>query len=332
MNELKGKSFLITGGTGTFGQAIARVLLDEYEPKVIRIFSRGELLQSEMAAKFGYNEDSKLRFILGDVRDRDRLELAMENIDIVIHAAAMKQVTSCEMNPAEAIQTNILGAVNLVEAAIKQNVPMGIALSTDKAANPNNFYGVTKLAMEKFFVQSNVFSRGLPNKFSCVRYGNVMMSRGSVIPIFLRQKDEGQLTITDPDMTRFWISVNTGVRFVLASLDRMQGGEVFIPKIPSSTLLDLAVAVAPDAQVKFIGILPGEKVHETLITEEEARRVLDLGSAYVIMPEPGFQSWSNLSYPEGHPVPDDFSYYSNNKSSLLSMDELRDYLQSKGVL
>jgi len=252
---------LVTGGTGSFGKKFIDILLKEYHPAKLIVFSRDELKQSEMRAS-GFDHPS-LRYFIGDVRDLQRLRRAMNGVDIVVHAAALKQVPACEYNPMEAIKTNILGSSNVIEAALDAGVKKVMALSTDKAVNPVNLYGTTKLAAEKLFVQSNAYAAGSETRFSCVRYGNVVGSRGSVIPTFLKQRPNGKLTITDERMTRFWLTLEQGVRFVIRCVELMRGGEVFVPKIPSTRIVDLARVIAPQAELEVIGIRPGEKLHKS---------------------------------------------------------------------
>jgi UDP-N-acetylglucosamine 4,6-dehydratase len=273
---------LVTGGTGSFGRKFIDLLIKERNPKKLIVFSRDELKQHEMRA-LGFNQVN-LRYFIGDVRDRDRLRRAMHGVDIVVHAAALKQVPACEYNPMEAIKTNIIGTSNVVEAALDAGVKKVLALSTDKAVNPVNLYGATKLAAEKLTVQSNAYAGESPTRFSCVRYGNVVGSRGSVVPVFLRQRASGTITITDDRMTRFWLSLEQGVRFVVSCIEQMEGGEVFVPKIPSMHVIDLARAIAPQAQVQIIGIRPGEKLHEVLISEDEARHTVELEQMFVVQP------------------------------------------------
>lgn len=262
-------SVLITGGTGSFGKAFLRVMLDEYKPERLVIFSRDELKQHEM--RMEGLDHSSVRYFVGDVRDQERLKKAMRDVETVIHAAALKQVPACEYNPFEAVKTNILGAQNVIDAALYCGVWKVMALSTDKAVNPVNLYGATKLCAEKLFIHGNAYSGGEWPNFSCVRYGNVAGSRGSVLPLFLKQRETGQITVTDRRMTRFWITLEQGVRFVIQCVERMQGGEVFVPKIPSMRIWDLAKAIAPDCEVEEIGIRPGEKLHEVLISQDEPR-------------------------------------------------------------
>ena len=321
--SLANKVILVTGGTGSFGQKFAEVLLREHSPKVIRILSRGELLQQEMRQKF--NNDEKLRFFIGDVRDRERVYRAMSGVDIVIHAAALKQVPTSEYNPIEAIKTNIDGATNVIDAAIDSDVKIAIAISSDKAVHPVNLYGATKLVMERLFIQANVYTGRLKTHFSCTRYGNVIGSRGSVVPLFLQQKANGKLTITDERMTRFWITLERGVRFVVDCIGRMQGGEVFIPKIPSMRITELADVIAPKAEREVVGIRPGEKVDETLLTGEEARHAKEFDDYFVIEPEYPFRTRADLG--GGKPLPEGFRYASNNNGWWLTKEELKGMLE-----
>ncbi|MFK7898673.1 MAG: UDP-N-acetylglucosamine 4,6-dehydratase (inverting) [Myxococcota bacterium] len=314
---------LVTGGTGSFGQAFVRRVLSERTDCTIRIYSRDELKQYDMAEAFG--NDPRLRFFIGDVRDRERLVRAMDGIDLVVHAAALKHVPVCEFNPAEAVKTNIMGSQNVVDAAIDAGVRRTVALSTDKAVNPANLYGATKLCAEKLFVHGNVYSGGRDLRFSCVRYGNVMGSRGSVIPLFLRQAESGVLTITDRRMTRFWLSLDHAVDLVLHAVGEMQGGEIFVPKIPSMRIVDLARAIAPTAQIEEVGRRPGEKLHEVMLTAEEARNTVDYGRHYIISPDSG-------SAPEGlalgSAVPDEFVYSSDANTDWMSVADLRSHVAS----
>ena len=319
----KDKVVLVTGGTGSFGKAFIRMLLDEHRPEKVIVFSRDELKQHEMRAA-GFDHEN-LRYFIGDVRDAERLKRAMYGVDIVVHAAALKQVPAAEYNPMEAIKTNIMGTANVVDAALENGVEKVLALSTDKAVNPVNLYGATKLAAEKLTVQSNAYSGDRPTRFSCVRYGNVVGSRGSVVPVFLRQRASGKITVTDERMTRFWLSLDQGVRFVLHCIDVMNGGEVFVPKLPSTSILDLVNAIAPDAEVAVVGIRPGEKLHEVLISEDEARQAIELKDMYVIQPAqgPGFvHSWDV----KGNKLPDGFRYISNENPQRLSIDEIKELI------
>ncbi len=319
MLMLDGKVILLTGGTGSFGQKFTELVLREYNPKTIRIFSRGELLQQEMRQKF--NDDPRLRFFIGNVRDRERVYRAMNGVDIVVHAAALKQVPTCEYNPIEAVRTNIDGAVNVIDAVIDNGVEKAIAISTDKAVHPINLYGATKLVMERLFVQANVYTGVRKTRFSCVRYGNVVGSRGSVIPLFLAQKESGKITITDERMTRFWITLEQGVRFVIDCIGRMNGGEIFVPKIPSMKITDLADVVVPGAERDIIGVRPGEKIHEILLTEEEARHAKEFDNYFAIEPEHPFWEKGNLE--GGKPLLAGFRYTSDINEQWLTKDELR---------
>lgn len=311
---------LITGGTGSFGKKFIQIMLEEYHPAKVIIFSRDEMKQHEMQTG-GFNHPS-LRYFIGDVRDLERLRRAMAGVDIVVHAAALKQVPACEYNPMEAIKTNILGSSNVIEAALDCNVKKVVALSTDKAVNPVNLYGATKLASEKLFVQSNAYAAGKPTRFSCVRYGNVVGSRGSVVPMFLKQRENGRLTITDTRMTRFWISLEDGVRFVIRCIAQMEGGEVFIPKSPSMRIVDLARAIAPDAKLEVIGIRPGEKLHEMLIHEDEARSTVELEDMYVV--QPTTELWFGHNWQKrGKPLPEGFRYASDTNSHWLTLEEIQ---------
>ena len=314
--DLNGKTLLVTGATGSFGTAFIREVLRRYDVEAIRAFSRDELKQGELSQAI---RDDRVRLLLGDVRDLERLRMATRGIDVIVHAAALKQVPACEYNPFEAVQTNIIGAQNLISAAIANRVPLMVALSTDKAVNPVNLYGATKLCAEKIVAQAGVYAGGTPARFASVRYGNVVGSRGSVIPIFKQQAAAGRITITDERMTRFWITLEEAVGFVLGCLPLIQGGETFVPKIPSMRIVDVAEALAPDAERVIVGIRPGEKLHEVLLTEDEARHSFDLGDRYVILPhrlEP--------AQPRGEALPDGFRYTSDTNDHWLTADELRD--------
>jgi UDP-N-acetylglucosamine 4,6-dehydratase/5-epimerase len=318
MGILDGRSILITGGTGSFGKRFVQTILDETGVRRIAILSRDELKQFEMQQR--YPDEPRLRFFIGDVRDRDRLSRAFYDVDFVIHAAALKQVPAAEYNPFEAVKTNVHGAQNVIDAAIERGVERVVALSTDKACSPINLYGATKLVSDKLFVNGNAYASGTRTRFSVVRYGNVVGSRGSVVPFFEQQRTSGVLPITDERMTRFWITLDQGVRFVLDSLERMQGGELYVPKIPSMRVVDLARAMAPEAELRTVGIRPGEKLHEEMISASDARSTLDLGDRYVIQPELDF--WPRKPI-EGVPVPDGFSYASDTNDRWLTVDELR---------
>jgi len=315
---LENKVVLVTGGTGSFGQKFTEAVLQECNPQVIRIFSRGEFLQQEMRRKF--KNDERLRFFIGDVRDRNRLFRAMNGVDIVVHAAALKQVDTCEYNPIEAVRTNIEGTVNVIEAAIDNSVEKVIAISTDKAVNSVNLYGATKLVAEKLLVQGNAYTGARKTRFSCVRYGNVIGSRGSVVPLFFEQQRGGVITITDERMSRFWITLEQGVRFVIDCIGRMQGGEIFIPKIPSMRVIDLAAVIAPEAETRIIGIRPGEKIYEVLLTEEEARHAQEFSDYFVIEPENPL--WRGGCLEDGRPLKEGFRYSSDTCNWWLTKEEL----------
>jgi len=312
---------LVTGGTGSFGQAFVRRVLADRAQCTVRVYSRDELKQYDMAQAFA--NDPRLRFFVGDVRDRERLVRAMHGIDLVVHAAALKHVPICEFNPAEAVKTNIQGSQNVIDAAIDAGVRRTIALSTDKAVNPVNLYGATKLCAEKLFVHGNVYAGARDIRFSCVRYGNVMGSRGSVIPLFRKQAEAGLLTITDRRMTRFWLSLEQAVALVLQVAGEMRGGEIFVPKIPSMRVVDLARAMAPTAQIEEVGRRPGEKLHEVLLTAEEARNTRDYGLHYVIEPDHG--SRREIA-PGENALPDGFSYSSDTNTEWMTVEALRQHV------
>ncbi len=328
-----GVSLLVTGGTGSFGRRFVRLLLRHSRPRRLIVFSRDELKQSEMREALEAELDAdafrRLRFFIGDVRDRTRMELAMREVDYVIHAAALKQVPTAEYNPYECLRTNIGGAENVVWAALRNRVRKVVALSTDKACNPINLYGASKLASDKTFVAANNLSGDLGTRFSVVRYGNVVGSRGSVVPFFRRLAEERAeaVPITDERMTRFWITLDQGVRFVLSCFALMRGGEIFVPKIPSMRIVDLAAAMLPWARRKIIGIRPGEKLHETMISEDDAHHTLDLGDRYVI--EPAFAEWERVSFAaDGCPrVPDRFAYSSDENAEWLDAEGLQRLLR-----
>lgn len=330
MMDMHKMSILVTGGTGSFGRKFVEMVLKNYNPRRLIVFSRDELKQHEMRQIFGDQLGSPLRYFIGDVRDKERLMRAFVGVDVVIHAAALKQVPACEYNPFEAVKTNILGAQNIIEAAIDKGVRKVIAISTDKAVNPVNLYGATKLCAEKMFVQANAYSGAADTRFSVCRYGNVVGSRGSVIPLFVQQRKKGVVTITDRRMTRFWLTLDQGVDFVLTCLKVMQGGEIFVPKIPSMNIMDLAEAVAPGCRSDFIGIRPGEKLHEVLISEEEAYHTLDVGDMYIVRPL--YAWWQTKNWSEGNPLPDGFHYSSNNNDKWLSVNELRALLAESGFM
>lgn len=320
---MKIKSILITGGTGSFGQRLVASLLAKKEAKKIVIFSRDELKQFHLRLAYPEHRFPQLRFQIGDVRDRERLYRALDGIDVVVHAAALKQVPAAEYNPLEAIKTNVLGAAHVIDAAIDRNVQRVLALSTDKAANPINLYGATKLCSDKLFTAANAYSGTHHTLFSVVRYGNVVGSRGSVIPYFLAQKKTGTLTITDERMTRFMITLDQAVEFVLRCLARMQGGEIFVPKIPSVRVTELAQVIAPGCRRKTVGIRPGEKLHEAMIGEDDARVTLEYRDHYVIRPSHG--NWDPARYQEKHgkPCPDGFRYTSDTNRDWLQAAQIR---------
>jgi len=320
-----GKSILVTGGTGSFGRAFVARLLKHY-PDIRRvvIFSRDELKQFEMSQEFSPVEYPSIRYFLGDVRDLSRLKRALENVDYVVHAAALKQVPAAEYNPFEFIKTNIMGAQNLIEACLDSNVKGVVALSTDKAAAPVNLYGATKLCSDKLFVSANNIAGGRDMFFSIVRYGNVMGSRGSVIPFFLKQREQGYLTITDPQMTRFNITLDQGIDLVLWALENSMGGEIFIPKIPSYRIMDVASAIAPDCEIKITGIRPGEKLHEEMITTSDSLNTVDLAKIYAIVPPSlRFTLEDYCKSKNATLVPAGFNYSSGDNPHFLTVDELR---------
>jgi UDP-N-acetylglucosamine 4,6-dehydratase len=324
---LNDKNILITGGTGSFGKKATATILKRYQPRRLIIFSRDELKQFEMAQIFPVEKHECIRYFIGNVRDKERLYRAFQGIDYVIHAAALKQVPAAEYNPFEAVKTNILGAQNIIDTAIDQKVKKVIALSTDKAANPINLYGATKLCSDKLFIAGNSYVGPDQTTFSVVRYGNVAGSRGSAIPFFLKHKEKGYLPITDPRMTRFWITLDQGVEFVLRCLENMVGGELFVPKIPAMNIMDLAATIAPECETRVIGIRPGEKIHELMIPKDEARRTLEFEKYYVIQPE--FKFWSRRSSGNaGRQVPDDFEYSSENNPWRLTIDEMREIIKN----
>jgi len=321
-------SVLVTGGTGSFGRTFVEVVLRELRPKKLIIFSRDELKQHEMRQQFPDTGDSPVRYFLGDVRDRERLYRAFYGVDVVVHAAALKQVPACEYNPFEAILTNVMGAKNVIDAAIDCGVKRVMALSTDKAVNPINLYGATKLCAEKLFVDGNQYAGSRETRFACARYGNVVASRGSVIPVFLEQRRNGRITITDPAMSRFWITLEQGVRFVVHCIEEMNGGEIFVPKLPSMTLLELSRTVAPDCEVDVIGSRPGEKTHEILVSEDEARHTLELDDKFVIQPlgpEQASKRWTG-----SRPLRPGFRYASDTNPQQLTPEALTELLGPLG--
>lgn len=312
---------LVTGGTGSFGKKFLELVLKEKRPRKLIVFSRDELKQHEMRQIFPDNNETGVRYFIGDVRDKDRLHRAFNGVDIVVHAAALKQVPACEYNPFEAIQTNVIGAQNIIDAALENNVSKVLAISTDKAVSPVNLYGATKLVAEKLFVQSNVYSgENKRTRFACARYGNVVGSRGSVVPLFLKQKQTGKVTITDLKMTRFWLTLDQGIKFVTESIDNMIGGEIFVPKIPSMSMDKFADAIAPGCDKEIIGIRPGEKLHEVLISADESRYAEDLGDRFVIRQDGPWTS--NIKTEKPSLSQEEFTYASNNNTEWLNSEEL----------
>jgi UDP-N-acetylglucosamine 4,6-dehydratase/5-epimerase len=328
--DMNGKVVLITGGTGSFGKKFIKLALEKYDLKKLIVFSRDELKQFEMQNKFrGSGFYDRLRYFIGDIRDKDRLYRAFDGVDVVIHAAAMKQVPTAEYNPFEAVKTNVIGGQNVIDAAIDCGVERVVALSTDKAANPINLYGATKLCSDKLFIAANAYVGKRSTRFSVVRYGNVVGSRGSVIPFFLAKKNEGKIPITDKRMTRFWITLNQGVYFVLNAVESMNGGELFVPKIPSMNIMDLARTIAPDCEYEIIGIRPGEKLHEMMISQDDARRTIEFDDFYVI--EPVEQDWWQ---PEKIPMlkggkrcEENFEYTSDNNDQWLDEAQLHKLIE-----
>jgi UDP-N-acetylglucosamine 4,6-dehydratase/5-epimerase len=319
---------LVTGGTGSFGKKFVEIMLREYQPKKLIVFSRDELKQHDMRTS-GF-DDSSLRYFIGDVRDPVRLQRALAGVTVVVHAAALKQVPACEYNPFEAIQTNIMGGRNVIDAAIDQKVQRILALSTDKAVSPINLYGATKLCAEKMFVQANAYAGAQETLFSCARYGNVVGSRGSVIPVFLEQRKRGRITITDPRMTRFWLTLEHGVRFVIRAVEQMHGGEIFVPKIPSMRLADLAEAVAPECEVDYIGIRPGEKLHEVLLSEDEARSAVEVDEMFII--KPSHPWWNRRNWVHARELPPGFRYASDSNEQWLSQEELQELIEPESSM
>lgn len=323
MNQLSNASILVTGGTGSFGRAFIRHLLDEGGPRRVVIFSRDELKQYEMRAEF--KDDSRLRWFLGDIRDVDRLKRAMHGVEFVVHAAALKQVDTAEYNPMEYIKTNVLGSQNVIEASLDAGIRKVVALSTDKASSPINLYGATKLTADKLFVAANNYGAAYDTRFSVVRYGNVMGSRGSVIPFFRSLHEQGRpIPITDLRMTRFWITLEQAVSFVVDSFEMMVGGELYVPRIPSMRIVDLAEAIAPGSPISEIGIRPGEKLHEEMIAADDSRRTVRLTDRYVVAPVLAEWGFPRI---EGDKLPDGFAYRSDSNDLWLSIDDLRSLVQ-----
>lgn len=323
--DLNDKTLLITGGTGSFGKKLTSVLLSRYKLKRLIILSRDELKQYEMQQMF--NDHPTLRFFLGDVRDVDRLRMAFDSVDYIVHAAALKQVPAAEYNPFEAVKTNILGAQNVITAAIDRGIKQVVALSTDKAANPINLYGATKLCSDKLFIAGNAYAGKKSTRFSVVRYGNVVGSRGSVIPLFLKMRKTGILPITDKRMTRFWITLQQGVDFVLNTFNWMQCGEIFVPKIPTANIMDVAKAIAPQCKIEVKGIRPGEKLHEVLISEDDGRKTLEYPDRFVIQPDFAWWGDSKPRKSGGEPVKEGFVYASNNNPIKLSAPEIKNIVE-----
>ena len=328
---LNDKSLLITGGTGSFGNAFVKTVLSKYpDIKRLVVYSRDELKQFEMSQQFPYSQYKNIRFFIGDVRDQARLRRAMEGIDVVIHAAALKQVPAAEYNPFECIKTNVLGAQNLIEACMDSDVKRVVALSTDKAAAPINLYGATKLCSDKLFVAANNIKGNRDLRFSVVRYGNVMGSRGSVIPFFLKKRSSGVLPITDPAMTRFNISLHEGVDMVLRSIDSAWGGEILVPKIPSYRITDVAMAIGPECKHQVVGVRPGEKIHEEMITSSDSFNTVDMGRYYAILPLGGAYTIAEYCAKTGaKPVEPGFSYNSGSNSHFLTVEELRSLIKTE---
>jgi len=324
MGVFKGATVLITGGTGSFGKKFIEIVLKEHDPSKIIVYSRDEFKQFEMQKKFSSHGD-KLRYFIGDVRDKDRLHRAMTGVDLVVHAAALKQVPAMEYNPAEAIKTNILGAMNIIDIAIDRGIKKVVALSTDKACNPINLYGATKLCSDKLFVAGNSYAGASDTKFAVVRYGNVFGSRGSVVPFFMEKARTGELPITDLKMTRFWITLEQGVRFVIKALERLHGGEIFVPKIPSMKVVDLAEAIAPGCKKTEVGIRPGEKLHEVMISEDDGRSTVELDDCFVI--QPAFHWWDENNLIKGRKVTEGFSYRSDTNRKWLTVDQMREMVK-----
>jgi UDP-N-acetylglucosamine 4,6-dehydratase len=320
--DLNDKVILVTGGTGSFGWKFAETVLKRFHPRKLIIFSRDELKQSEMHRAFPARN---VRYFIGDVRDLERLRRAMHGVDIIVHAAAMKQVPACEYNPFEAVKTNVIGGANVIEAAIDAGVDKVLALSSDKAVNPVNLYGATKLCADKLFVQGNSYAGEGGTRFSCARYGNVVSSRGSVIPLFLEQRQTGVITVTDERMTRFWITLQQGVDFVIQCLGAMEGGEIFVPKIPSMHILELARAIAPGCEIRYTGIRPGEKLHEVLVSEDESHGALEHDTFYMIPPQHPW--WRAASWNAGTPVKSGFRFSSDTNTQWLTCDELRAFVK-----
>jgi UDP-N-acetylglucosamine 4,6-dehydratase/5-epimerase len=316
---------LVTGGTGSFGRYFTKIMLREMKPKRLIVFSRDEVKQMEMRSQHDERTTPSIRYMIGDVRDEERLRRAMKGVTVVVHAAALKQVPTCECNPFEAVQTNIIGSKNVVEAALDAGVEKAVVISTDKAVNPVSLYGATKLAAEKLFVHANTYSGAGGTRFAAVRYGNVLGSRDSVVPLFAKQRGTGVVTITDARMTRFWITLDQGVRFVIRSLELMHGGEVFVPKIPSMKLAELAKVIAPGCEYRVTGIRSGEKVHEVLLSEDEARHAIEYDGLFVVTPEHSW--WKDSPWQKCASLPQGFSYRSDTNPDYMSHERLQQILE-----
>ena len=327
LSEIDGSSILITGGTGSFGKAFLAQVLEARSPARVIVYSRDELKQYEMRSTFG--DDPRIRFFIGDIRDQDRLRMALHGVDYVVHAAALKQVDTAEYNPMEYVKTNVLGSENVISASLDAGVKKVVALSTDKASSPINLYGATKLTADKLFISANHYGWSHGTTFSVVRYGNVMGSRGSVIPYFRSLAERGEpLTITDQRMTRFWITLPQAVDFVIQSFEKMVGGELYVPRIPSTRLMDLAEAIAPGVPIVETGIRPGEKLHEEMISREDSRRTIRQDDRYIVLPT--LAQWA-FEEPKGEPVPDGFAYASDTNDLWLSVEEIRALLDELGL-
>lgn len=326
---LNGKTILITGGTGSFGKKFIQIALSKYKPKALIVFSRDELKQFEMAQRFSPAQHPEIHYVLGDVRDKERLLRVFEGVDYVIHAAALKQVPAAERNPEEYIQTNVIGAMNIIDAALRCNVKKVIALSTDKACNPINLYGATKLCSDKLFTAANIYSKEHRTCFAVVRYGNVLGSRGSVIPFFKERAKTGVLPITDERMTRFWITLDQAVYFVLNSLEKAKGGEIFVPRIPSMRITDLAKVIGPKCKLQVVGIRPGEKVHETLISEDEARNAVGFKECYIIQTNKEMREalYTKAGKRSEQICEEGFRYTSGDNDQWLTIPELRGFIK-----
>ncbi len=326
---LKDKVVLVTGGTGSFGRKFADLALKEFRPRKLIVFSRDELKQHQMREQYPDGAGSPMRYFIGDVRDKERLYRAFHGVDVVVHAAALKHVPVCEYNPFEAIQTNVVGAKNVIDVAIDRRVRKVIAVSTDKAVNPVNLYGASKLCAEKLFVQGNAYVGEAGTALSCTRYGNVIGSRGSVVQVFLQQRASGTITVTDVRMTRFWLTLEQGVRFVIRCLGLMHGGEIFVPKIPSMSLMDVARSLAPQCEIKYVGIRSGEKVHELLVSEDEGRHTADCEGMYVI--RPAHPWWRTSNWAETKPLAEGFAYASNTNPEWLAPEQFRRLMDESGA-